>query len=77
MGVFKNIRLAAALCGSIFTAHAAQDSTGIYVRTVLKPATEAARSTALQRLADLATPASFPFLEAVNSSNLLDRKSVV
>ncbi len=70
MGVFKNIRLAAALCGSIFTAHAAQDSTGIYVRAVLKPATEAARSTALQRLADLATPASYPFLEAINSSNL-------
>ena len=78
MGVVKHIRLAAALCGSIFTAHAAQDSTGIYVRAVLKPATEAARSTALQRLADLATPASFPFLEAVNSSNLflLDDKAV-
>jgi urea transport system permease protein len=78
MGVFKHIGLAAALCGSIFTAHAAQDSTGIYVRSVLKPAAEGARSKALERLADLATPASYPFLEAVNSSNLflLDDKAV-
>lgn len=78
MGVFKHIGLAAALCGSIFTVHATQDSTGIYVRAVLKPATEEARSTALQRLADLATPASYSFLEAVNNSNLylLDDKAV-
>ncbi|HEV2481117.1 MAG TPA: urea ABC transporter permease subunit UrtB [Puia sp.] len=70
MKVFRTIAFAAALCGSIFTARAAQDSTGIYVRAVLKPATEGARSTALQRLAALATPASYPFLEAVNGSNL-------
>ena len=78
MKVLKTIFLAAALCGSIFTANATQDSTGIYIRAVLKPATGEARSTALQRLAALATPASYPFLEAVNSSDLylLDDKAV-
>lgn len=78
MKVFKTIAIAAALCGSLFTARATQDSTGIYVRSVLEPATDGARSMALQRLAVLATPASYPFLEAVNSSDLylLDDKAV-
>jgi urea transport system permease protein len=78
MKVFKTIAIAAALCGSLFKAYATQDSTGIYVRAVLKPATDGARSMALQRLAALATPASYPFLEAVNSSDLylLDDKAV-
>ena len=78
MKVFKTIAFAAALCGSIFTARATQDSTGIYIRAVLKPASEGARSAALQRLAALATPASYPFLAAVNSNDLylLDDKAV-
>lgn len=78
MKVFRTIAFAAALCGSIFTARATQDSTDIYVRTVLKPATESARSMALQRLAALAAPASYPFLEAVNGSDLylLDDRAV-
>ena len=78
MSLFKTIFIAAALCGSIFTARATQDSTGIYVHAILKPATQEARTAALQRLAALATPASYPFLEAINASDLytLEDKAV-
>jgi urea transport system permease protein len=78
MSVLKTIGIAAALCGSIFTTRAAQDSTGIYIHAVLKPAADGARSAALQRLAAIASPVSYPFLEAINNSNLytLEDKAV-
>ena len=70
MDGLKRILLVVVLCGSVLRTRAMQDSTGIYVQAVLKPVEEGARSTALQRLVTLGVPASYPFLEAVNSSDL-------
>src|ERR1700744_6224260 len=70
MNSIKKILLGAALWCGVFAARAAGDSTGIYVREVLRPQAEGMRSTALQRLGALGQPVSYPLLEAVNSSNL-------
>jgi urea transport system permease protein len=53
-----------------FSAHAATDSTGVYIQQVLHPQQEYLRSHAIQRLVALKQPSSFPFLEAVNNSAL-------
>jgi urea transport system permease protein len=78
MRIFNKIFLCVVLWGGAFAARASQDSTGIYVRAVLQPQGDSARSTALQRLAILRQPGSYPFLEAVNSSDLylLEDKAV-
>ncbi len=78
MQIFKKIFLCVVLWGGALAARASQDSTGIYVRAVLQPQGADSRSVALQRLATLGQPVSYPFLEAVNSSNLyvLEDKAV-
>jgi urea transport system permease protein len=78
MRIFKKIFLCVVLWGGAFAARASQDSTGIYVRIVLQPQGAESRSLALARLATLGEPVSYPFLEAVNSSNLyvLEDKAV-
>lgn len=66
------------LLGQALPACAAGDSTGIYIEQVLHPAGDDVRSAAIGRLAALQAPASFPFLEAINSNSLymLDGKAV-
>ena len=78
MQIFKKIFLCVVLWGGAFAARASQDSTGIYVRAVLQPQGAESRSLALARLATLGEPVSYPFLEAVNNSNLyvLEDKAV-
>jgi len=55
---------------AVVSARAAMDSTGIYVEQVLHPQRIEERSLAIGRLVVLQEPASFPFLEAINNSNL-------
>jgi len=55
---------------AVCPAHAGQDSTGIYVRQILKPQAAEVRSLAINRLIALQQPACFPLLEAINGSSL-------
>ena len=57
-------------CLLLSVARASEDSTGIYIQQVLHPQNDDMRAQALSRLVSLQTPATLPFLEAVNISSL-------